>query len=436
MALDDAAVRDGLVDHERVRAVEQFPQGRGDQDRVDAFAFLRPGLGPGDGRLLGGVPLLLGGPAPVHGGRVEVLGPPGQLAQGVGDAALQVPVREEHLVDHVRALRYLVDDDDRRLRGAAARRVEGDAAVDQEDQVRLVHPRTDVAAGVQRMGAREVAADRRVRLDDRDVPRLGEGDQCLEAAGLAAGRLGDDHRVLGLADQLGDGIDLFGRAVRGAGGRDRLGLPAVPVLQQDLQGDVEVRGPRRCPPGQLRGPGDHRGQGVDAGGLGGPLGERPGDTVRASHDGEVAVPLAARVLARAVAVGAGLRGGDHHGDAGEQRPVDRRRALEQSGRRVQQDPLRAAGDQAVAGRHADRDGLVGEVEVGGGRVAVAVTPGQGLPHRGPFGPRRAEEVVGADGVEGGYEGFPAVTTARARGVRAVRHRQGALSPRPASPGPH
>lgn len=92
----------------------------------------------------------------------------------------------------------------------------------------------------------------------------------------------------------------------------------------------------------------------------------------------------------------------------EQRAVHRHRALQQAGGRVQQHALRAAGDQAVAGGHADGHRLVGEVQVRRRGLAVAVAAGQRLPHRGPFGARRAEDVVGADGVEGGYDGITAV----------------------------
>lgn len=51
--------------------------------------------------------------------------------------------------------------------------------------MRLLPPGPDLAARVHRLVAREVAADRRVGLDDRDVPGFGEGDMSLEATGLA-----------------------------------------------------------------------------------------------------------------------------------------------------------------------------------------------------------------------------------------------------------
>ncbi len=432
MALDDTAVGDGLVDDDPVRAVEQLAQGGGDEDRVDALSALGLRLGLGDRRLLGREAGLLRDPAFRHGRLVEVLRPLGELAQGVGDVALQVPVGEQDLVGDVRALRHLVDDDDGRLGGAARRRVEGGPAVDEEDEVRLVHPGADVAAGVQWVGAREVAADRRVGLDDRDVPGLGEGDECLEAARLAPGRLSDDDRVLRLADQLGDGVDLFGRAVRRAGLHDRLGFTPVPLLKEDLQRDVEVRRSRRGAPGEFRRARHHRRKGVDAGGLVGPLGEGLGDLVRAADDGQVAVPLAARVLSWAVAVRGGLRGADHHRDAREQRAVDGHGALEETGGGVQQDALRPAFDQSVAGGHADGDGLVGQVKVLRAGQSVAVAAGEGLPDGGPLGARRTEDVVGADGVEGGHESVAAVG---ARGVGGVGHLSSVLSPRSASSGP-
>lgn len=460
MTPDDPAVGDGLIDDDPVPAVEQFAQGGGEEDGVDALGpLLGLRLRGGHVGSLGGGPDLLCRTALGDRRLVEVPRPFRELAKGVGDVAFQVGVGEQDLMDNVRALRHLVDDDDPRLGGSARGRVEGRTAVDEEDEVRLVHPGTDVRARVQGVGAREVGAHRRVRLDDRDVPGLGEGDQRLEAARLAAGRLGHDHGIAGLSDQLRDSIGLFGRTVRGARRHDGLGLAAVPLLQEDLQRDVEVGGSRWGAPGQFRRPGDHRGQSVDARGLVGPLGERLRDAVRAAHDRQVAVPLAARVLAGPVAVRRRLRGGHHHRHSGEQRPVHGHGALQQAGCRVQQHTLRAAPDESEAGGHADGDGLVRQVEVPRTGQPVAVAPGQGLPDRGPLGTGRAEEVVGAGGLEGRYEGVAAVDavatadaggvggTGGTRGARGVgrlggagrvlgvRHLRRFLSPRSASRGP-
>ncbi len=440
MAFDDTAVRDRLVDDDRVLPVQEPAQGGGDVHGVDALGSRGLRLGGRDGGLFVRVPLLVlraarGDGSRGLGVRRPCVRPLGELAQGVGDVSFQIAVGEEDLVGDVRALRHLVDDHDPRLGRAARRRIEGGAAVDEEDEIGLVHPGADVRARVQRVGAREVAAHRRVGFDDREIPGLGEGDQGLEAARLAARRLGDDHRDGRFADQLGDEVGLFGRTVGRTRWDDGLGLAAVPLLQQDLQRDVEVDRSGRCPPGQFGRPRDHGGQGVHPGGLVGPLGERPCDAVRSAHDGQVAVPLTAGVLSGSVAVGRRLRGGDHHGDAGQQGSVDGHGALEQAGGRVQEHGLRTAGEQTVAGGHPDCHGLVGEVQVFRCGLAVAVAPGQGFPDRGPFRPRRAEDVVGADGVEGRYERFTAVLAAGTRCVLGVRHLRCVLSLRSASRGP-
>ncbi|WP_019056988.1 hypothetical protein [Streptomyces prunicolor] len=60
MALDDAAVGDGLVDDDPALPLQQFAQRRGDEDRVDALRLRRLCLGGGDRGLFVGVPLLLG----------------------------------------------------------------------------------------------------------------------------------------------------------------------------------------------------------------------------------------------------------------------------------------------------------------------------------------------------------------------------------------
>ena len=60
---------------------------------------------------------------------------------------------------------------------------------------------------------------------------------------------------------------------------------------------------------------------------------------------------------------------------------------------VQQDRLRAAGDQRVAGRHVDGEGLVPGLDEGGPGLVVELLARQGLPDRRPFRARGGHDVV-------------------------------------------
>jgi hypothetical protein len=77
--------------------------------------------------------------------------------------------------------------------GFMARRVPGRPAADQQHEIGILQERLDARAQMQRMVLWEIRKDG--APTDRDAEEIGELDQCREGRGIAAGGVGQDHRV-------------------------------------------------------------------------------------------------------------------------------------------------------------------------------------------------------------------------------------------------
>jgi hypothetical protein len=231
---------------------------------------------------------------------------------------------------------------------------------------------------------------------DRDGKELGKLDQCGKGCGIAAGGLGQDDRVAGPDQQLGDFLDIGVLGPRPGRRRDpALVLVRSPFLQHHFKRRIEVDGPHRSALRELAGAYDVLVEGVHIRRLGRPFGHRLDQALRTADDAEAAVPLRLDRELRILAKAHRLARQDDHRHFGEHRRMHAGRALQEAGAGVQQHRLHAARHLRVAHRHVDGQGLVPAIDIGRARLLVDLLAGECLPHRRPFRARRGDDVIEA-----------------------------------------
>ena len=139
------------------------------------------------------------------------------------DLALEILVGHQGLIDHRAFERVLVDRDDGARGRLLRRRIPRRAAAHEQHQVRVLQIFVDAVAEMHRMVLGEIGVGR-AALPDRRADQIGELDERVEGARIAARIVGEDHRVLRLGDEGGDALDIGGL---GLGVRHRRDLAAL-----------------------------------------------------------------------------------------------------------------------------------------------------------------------------------------------------------------
>jgi hypothetical protein len=114
----------------------------------------------------------------------------------------EIVVGLQALIDHGPLEGIFVDRDDRPARRLTARRIPRRPARNQQDQIGILQEGLGAGAEMQRMVLREVRKNRAPA--DGNAKKLGEFDQRRERCRIAAGSLGQNHRVAGGDQQIGD----------------------------------------------------------------------------------------------------------------------------------------------------------------------------------------------------------------------------------------
>ena len=297
------------------------------------------------------------------------------------------------LVDHVTLERVLVDGDDLAARRPPPRRIPGRAPAHEQDEIgvgdRLVvaHPE------IERVIGGKVGVGVGSSVDRRDGEKIGELSQRRKRFGVASGGLRHDHRALGIAQQLGDRLDVL---VPRLHGRRRRHLAhrggRRPVVQHVLQRDVEIDRPLGHALRHFAGADHALIKRMGAGDRACPFGDRLDEALDAA-DGEAAIPLLLDVEVGVFAERLGFTRHDDHGHFVLHGTVHAHAPLQHADAGMQQDRLRAAGDQRVAGRHVDGERLVPGLHESRAGLVVELLARQGLPDRRPFRARRGHDVV-------------------------------------------
>ena len=151
-----------------------------------------------------------------------------------------------------------------------------------------------------------------------------------------------------------------------------------PVVQHVLERDVEVDRPLRHALRHLAGADHALIERMGAGHRARPFGDRLDEALDAA-DGEPAIPLLLDVEIGVLAQRLGFARHDHHRHFVLHGAVDAHASLQHADAGVQQDRLRPAGDQRVAGRHVDGERLVPGFDEGRPGLVVELLPRQRLP---------------------------------------------------------
>ncbi len=133
------------------------------------------------------------------------------VARGLGehlqrrrDVAFEIKVGVQLLIDHVAFELIFVDGDDLALGRPRARRIPGHAAADEQNEIGILQIFVVGDAEIERMVGREIAKVGAAAPGHRQRQQIGQLDQRLERRRIAAGLLGDDDRVFGGEQQVGD----------------------------------------------------------------------------------------------------------------------------------------------------------------------------------------------------------------------------------------
>ena len=278
--------------------------------------------------------------------------------------------------------------------------------IEHQHGVRLGEPGFDVAPGVHRMRARQRVL-RGPELDDGHREALGEAGERRGAARSAAGARRDDQRPLRRCQYRRcalDGVRVGRRRRRRHLPRRRVEGEALERRRQRLARQAQIDRAARLGHGDRQRPIDDRLDLLAVAQLVVPL------DVLAQHAALV-VHLLAPVDRHVAAAGATALG-QRRAPRGEEDRHVVARGIEQAHERVRHadvdvhhDRLRAAGEQIVAVRHADRGVLVRYDHGLGHRDAGLGAAHQRLDDRGEIGPGVGEQPVDAARLEQGQIGF-------------------------------
>ena len=222
---------------------------------------------------------------------------------------------------------------------------------------------------------------------------IGEFDQRGERLGIASGGLRDDDRVLRLEQQVGDLRDVLRPRLQRRSGRHVACVRRRrPVMQHVLERDVEIDRPLRHALRHLAGAHHALIERIGAGHRARPFGDRLDEALDAA-DGQPAVPLLLDVEIGVFAQRLRFARHDHHRHFVLHGAMHAHASLQHADAGVQQDGLRPAGHQRVAGRHVDGERLVPGFHEGRPGLVVELLARQRLPDRRPFRARRRHDVV-------------------------------------------